>query len=267
MLEVLAGPRLAAHLVTPATLATELGLDVADPQLVPLLEAVSAAFAAPEGLGRPLALQTYRSTQQGNGKSALLLPAYPAVELLALAAGNDVIPLDGYRFGTASTGAGLVRCALLSPRGKVWSRSCEYTIDFRAGWVLPGWLVPWSASLSVPVGTFLVGTVVGVLTLLEATAAGVTGLTQPNWDFAEGATTADGTVTWRARFAQQLPADVRLAAILAARQVLQLPNWVEGLASVRIGPTESTYTDGSASGRDLSLSLPAVARRVLRRYE
>lgn len=263
MIEIVAPSRLAPHLVSPAVLAGELGLAVDDPDLVPLLDTVARAFASPEGLGRPLPLMTYREIRFGSGLAALSLSAYPLVELLEVSASELEIELDQFTF---DTGSGLTRFRLRRVGAVCWGYGDEYRLTYRAGWVLPGWLVTWSAGATVAAGSWL-RPVVGQLCMLEAAIGGVSGSVEPSWSFEEGSETIDGTVRWIALRAEVVPADVQRLVPIAAQQVIDSADLPEGISSDRVGPVETSYHFSLSEGRLLSVGLPAAAKRVLRRYQ
>lgn len=281
MVSVSSGP--VAKLPVSVAIAREaLELDSsADPKIERLLFVASALFAGAAGLGRPFLRQTFLERCNGDGGPLLLLSRWPVESVTSVTAGaSDPQTITSTEYSVALEGRNaLYRIAGWSgPSEKVRSRVVSggdlylYSATYVAGWIPrgegAGYVSKWQASTTYVAGSFVKPNAAsnGAITLLyECTTDGAGGATEPTWPTSAGSTVTDGTVTWTAREAQELPRDIQEAAIVAVgawyRGGLELP---VGIQSERIGAHQVDY-DYEAARSGLP-ALPPAARALVWSY-
>jgi hypothetical protein len=93
-------------------------------------------------------------------------------------------------------------------------------VTYTAGYVLPEQISTWSASATVELGSWARPVKpVGKRILFEATVGGVAAGSEPTWPTTTGSTIVDGAVTWMARDAEELPANISAFAAMAVRDL------------------------------------------------
>lgn len=279
----------ARALVPVATLRAELGLpDTSqDAKLARLIAAMSAAFEGQSGLKRPLVRQTYREHTNGLGGAQLPLSNRPIESVSVVEYGIDETDLEeiaaseysiaGRRRGFLYRILGWPEVRLQTPTSAAAGAELyHFHITYVAGWVPPGsgpgLVSTWAADTVMVENQFVkpAAAANGHIDLLyEATGIAGDGkthaTTEPTWPTTVGATVVDDAVTWTARAARELPADIQEVAILTAAQ------WFEGALDVPVG-VESESADGfqvsydAAAIRDGVRILPSFARSVLEGY-
>lgn len=272
-----------AKLIVPVeTVRAELGLDsTSDPKLRRLIYAAGSAFAGMGGLGRPFLRQTFLEKTQGDGGPLLVLSRWPIESVTSVTYGiSDPTTITASEYSIALEG----RNALYRSTG--WSGPCEdirqrvvtggdfysYSATYVAGWVPPGdgpgLVDKWRATTARVAGSFVKpdSAANGAITLLyECTTAGTSGASEPTWPTTSGSTVTDGTVTWTARDAMELPFDFQEAAIVTVKA------WMDGgldaaagISSERHGSMEVVYD--TAATRGALPPIPPAARAMLWSY-
>lgn len=203
---------------------------------------VVASSAITELFGRELARQTYRLKGREHGGKTILLRCNP------IDPDSVSITLDGEEFtcwrledpevGTLYLGSG---CG-------------DWVITYKGGFLLPGTEVArgvvtdWTAATAYPLGAF-VRPVAGLSALrLECTTAGTSGATEPTWPDEGGDTVNDGSVTWTARQAEELPEIVGQLAFMAVRDMEAGGSRPAGLSSVEAEGFSESYNATSSTG-------------------
>lgn len=266
-------PAMAKRLVPVATVRAELGiLDTSeDAKIGALIDALSREFAGATGLNRPLLRQTYaertRLVDLGDDfdGNLLQLARWPieSVTSVATAAGAAVDAADYAIVGEQ-------RASLYRNDG--WLCGTDYLLTYVAGWIPPGdgpgLLLAWSASATKKLGAWTkpVDVANGENPLLfQCTTSGATGGTEPTWPTTAGGTVTDGTVTWTARAASELPEDLQQAALVTATA------WYGGALDIPAG-IQSESAEGFATVYDVfgakrTPGLPPFAKMILESYK
>ncbi len=267
-------PAMAKRLVPVATVRSELGIpDTSeDAKIGALIDALSREFAGMNGLQRPLLRQTYRERLRFHefrdelDGSILSLGRWPieSVSSVATAADDEVVDPAEYEIALEHRSALYRECG--------WSCGVDYLATYIAGWVPagdgPGLVLPWSAIAVKVAGAWAkpVAAANGENPLLfQCTTAGTTGASEPAWPTTAGLTVVDGSVTWTARTAAELPEDIQLAALVTATAwyggSLDIPIW---LKSESRGSVALEYD--TVNARHAGAQLPAFAKTVLESY-
>lgn len=267
-------PALAKAVVPVATVRSELGFgsDTSqDVKIGRLIAALSREFAGINGRRQPLLRQTYLertrlhdNLDEWNG-NVLGLTRWPIESVVSVTdAGTPPVTVDASQYSIALE----QKSGLYRPIG--WSTCWDYLATFIAGWIPPGsgpgLVIPWGATAAKVAGAWVkpLAAENGSNPLLyECTAAGTTHATaEPTWPTTAGLTVADGTVTWTARAASELPEDIQEAAIVTAVQ------WFGGGLDTPAGV--SAESDGghsiSYATDRAGLALPPYATSVLQGY-
>lgn len=268
-------PAVARAIVPVATVRSELGLGVdtsQDTKIARLIGAATIAFAGMNGLRRPLFRQTYLERTRlhdhrdpWNG-SVLSLSRWPIESVTSVTdAGDPVETVLASEYSIALE----QRSGLYRELG--WTHCMDYLATYVAGWVPPGsgpgLVTSWVAATAVLAGAYMKPVGASQLSnplLFECTTAGTTHASvEPTWPSTVGQTVTDGTVTWTARAAVELPADIQEASIITVCQ------WFGGALAVPAGiKVESgdghtiEYFESLKSG----LSLPRFAKDTLEGY-
>ena len=170
----------------------------------------------------PLVRQSYREALGSHCRTRIQLSRWPvdpdsvAVTVDGVAVTDFSIedPAHGWLYraggwgGYASPGEDPERRILVTykggyvPQGAASAAGVVTTWEASAAYALGAWVRPSSPALT-PL-------------LMECTAAGAAGATEPTWP-AAGATVGDGAATWTARQAQELPLILRQCAFATAR--------------------------------------------------
>lgn len=253
------------RLILPPDLRGQVGLSDGsrDEALGLHIEQTSTAFSGE--LERDPWLQTYEEQISGRGGGALTLSRWPIVEVESVShrgqAVGDWQLIGDQRRDTLYRAKGWRRGQYI-PGAFSSSGDTElnYTVRYRAGWVPPGLVITWATDISVTVSTWArVSPIAGLL--FEAVVGGVTGSLEPVWPTAEGTDCVDGEVTWRALPAREVPADLKLAAILHAGQIykgyLDVPFGVS-LQADELGSTSYATSSALLRGHRAVPFSPAV---------
>jgi len=249
----------------PSVLVTELGLSSSDAD--DLADELGARLLDFDLVGRPLWRESYSEKLPGPGGIHLLLSRWPVVsnpKPVVTTIDGGTVDADGYE--TSGVGGhileraiGWARTSFRADRltGTLASpaSSLYYIAAYTAGYLMPGQVADWSASLSVQVdGSTSYGELPGwvrassrrVSLRFEVTTTGVMDAGEPTWPTVIGDTVASGTAVLTAREARELPklqsAFLRLATHLQATRK-QRP----GLESEKIKDHELVYGDADAA--------------------
>lgn len=158
-------------------------------------------------------------------------------------------------------------------RDSLWTEDADIVITWYGGWVLASWLATWEVSTAYGdatvsgQATFAQPTLLSLSPyLFEATTAGTSGGTEPTWPTTEGGTVTDGTVTWTARAAEELPKGLAGLAVAAVKELREAPP--RSVESERTGADATTWSrdvvDAADGVRDEMYS--QLLMRALRRY-
>ena len=259
----------------PSVLVTELGLSSAAAD--ELADEIGQRLLDFDLVGRPLWRESYSEKLPGPGGIHLLLSRWPVVsdpEPVVTTVNGDTVDADGYE--TSGVGGhileraiGWARTSHSSDRltGSLTSpaSSLYYIVAYTAGYLMPGQVADWSASLSVQVdGSTSYGELPGwvrapsrrVSLRFEVTTTGVMDAGEPTWPTVIGDTVASGTAVLTAREARELPplqsAFLRLATYIQATRK-QRPD----LESEKIKDHELVY-GGADSAATLSESFKVL---------
>jgi len=255
-------------LVELSEVKTRLGITSSgDDALLDLLIA-DASSAIERYLGRSLGRQRYSETIGSDGAVEMMLSRHPVEpgtwtivdddsetvsDVVLHDAEAGILFRDagwwsrerGFAAGFRSTQPGVGRFGEdVSLPG---AEAPDYTAEYWAGYLLPGEVADWEAETTYAAGDFVRSTSRKPV-LFEATTAGDSDATEPDWDTEIGETTPDGTVIWTARAAQELPGLFKRAAFLAVagwyRSDDRDPSIVsEGIA----GGPQLRYSDAAAA--------------------
>lgn len=239
-------PAKSTLLATLANVKTELGIASADTskdaKLTRLLRVASMVIA--QELGREPWLQTYSDRIPGDGGIYLWLPHWPckgSPASITLGTGTSPTTVDATTYSVAgpyrrrlyrATGWTLSEAVERTPTAG--SLPLDYTIALAAGWVMPDQIGTWTAATAYAAGSWVQPTSTKIqdpMILFESGGGTSHATAEPSWNFAEGTTTTDGTITWTAR-RQRLPHDLEEAAMVAVmawhRGGLHIPAGVRG---------------------------------------
>jgi hypothetical protein len=269
-------PAVAKAIVPMATVHAELelGADTSqDAKITRLIGVATAEFAGMNGLQRPLFRQTYleRTRLHDNrdpwNGSVLGLTRWPIESVTSVTdAGEDSETVDASDYSIAlEHRSGLYRELR-------WSKCWDYLVTYIAGWVPPGsgpgLVTSWVANTAILAGAFAKPAAAAQASnplLFECTTAGTTAaVTEPTWPVVVGGTVTDGTVTWTARPAIELPANIQEAAIVTVKQ------WLNGGLDIPAG-IQMEAGGGHTIAYDFvaaraGMSLPPYALKVLGSY-
>lgn len=133
----------------------------------------------------------------------------------------------------------------------------HYTANYTAGYLMPGQIVTWSAALDVNVGGsaaydedpgWVRATARSVALRFEATVGGTTdATTEPVWPTVVDGTVVDGSVTWTARAARELPVGLTEAAQDLAAHLQDLRDKERDVKREEADRTEIEYFQASTS--------------------
>jgi hypothetical protein len=269
-------PAVAKAIVPMATVHAELELGVdtsQDAKITRLIGVATAEFAGMNGLQRPLLRQTYleRTRLHDNrdpwNGSVLCLTRWPIESVTSVTdAGDNPETVDASEYSIALEH----RSGLYRELG--WSKCWDYLVTYPAGWVPPGsgpgLVTSWVAATGTLAGAFAKPAAAAQVSnplLFECTTAGTTHVsTEPTWPLVVGGTVVDGTVTWTARPAMELPANLQEAAIVTVKQ------WLGGGLDIPAG-IQSESAGGHSIAYDFvaaraGLTLPPYAIKVLGSY-
>lgn len=226
------------RMVLPADLvAAPFSLTLADAQK--RVDAASAMIASAAGLGWDPWRQVYSLRRPGTDAAVMPLWAKP-VESVSSVTDIDGAAVDATDYSVISNGTGILdrleRTAgwaslfggatgiSLTPAPE--SERDAWIVAYTAGWLMPGQVGAWSASTAYTAetasvsygdarGSWVRATDRRIVLRFQCTAAGTTGAAEPAAfaTAAAGDEVTDGTVTWTARAAHELPADLSEAAL------------------------------------------------------
>lgn len=165
-------------------------------------------------LERPIPRQVYSEALPGLDRRDLVLTVWP------LEAESLSVTVDGDSVTDFTTEA---------DRGTLWRESgwpadedpSRVVVAYAGGWVLPAEVSDWQASTAYAAGRWARPTVRTASPLLfQCTSAGTSAGTEPDWSAAAaGDTVADGSVTWTAKTARELPERLRSLIYAAVRHL------------------------------------------------
>ena len=221
------------QLIQLDTVKARLGLSGSthDAKLTRLINETSQQIAGEGYLGRPPWREGCTVKLAGYGNQRLYLPRWPIESVSAVTFDGSTVDADTYAI------AGEHRDHLYREDGWNWTaqrgslllddrtRGTEellYQVAFIGGWIMPGQIADWAADTATTEGAWVRASDPTVTLRFEATAVvGDTkthATTEPTWPAAAGDTVTDDQVTWTARDARELPADLeRLAWLLVQR--------------------------------------------------
>lgn len=229
------------------------------------IAAVSEAFAGSHGLDRDFWFATYQEQLPGRGTRELFLARHPVVNVVEVSERGAA--MDPAAFQVSGSDRDLLRRSngnwLESTVDEsIYSdgtESLDYTVEHRAGYLMPGAVSDWSPDTAYSEGSWVRSTSRSVF-LFEATTGGQTGSQEPPWP-GEGEAVIDGTVTWTAFRAEELPAQIRLAALL------QVEACYRGDWDIPVGVQRQTDSEGSETFFErLASHLSPPVRALLSTY-
>lgn len=255
-------------LVALATVKTELAITDGsqDAKLTRLIAAVGRVFAGELGFNREPWRQQYREELGGFGRQLLYLARFPIESVAMKLRGSDI---DAATYKVA----GRFRDALFREFGWAWttrkvsgltfdpvpgSEDLAFEATYWAGWLMPGQVATWVTGAKA-LGAWARATDPTKVLRFEVTTAGSSGGSEPVWPAAAGGTVVDGTVTWTAVPAFELPADVEQAALDAVVTLY-------GYSSGRYGVVSESFEGARLEYADVSRYLPSSILDVLGTY-
>jgi hypothetical protein len=138
--------------------------------------------------------------------------------------------------------------------------SLNIVVTYHAGFLMPDQVRDWSASDDFEVGEWVRPSTASVLRF-ECVAAGTTGDAEPSWPTTAGETQVDGTATWAAREAEELPERCQTGAVATVLMLDVERGRAGGLASWELdGASESYFATQTAS------ELPPGAESMVARF-
>lgn len=231
-----------------------------DARLTSLTAVAGALFRGHLGLRREYARQTYVEELPGRGGEYLLLSRWPIESVTSLTEGvtaQTAVLSTAYDIvGNVDRRDRLYNCdgwvrSHFDPPARFPSSDSvgvlDYVATYTAGWLMPGtatergagYVTEWDASTAYVAGEFVKSaTPSNNDLLLECTTAGTSTSTEPTWPSAAGATVTDGTVTWTAREARELPPELQEAALLQVDSLWRRdPTIARGSQETGLDPT------------------------------
>lgn len=203
-------------------------------------------------LGVDPARQKYQELSRGNGEYRRWLSRLPVERgSLAVTFNGDVLaesdpvlefpyPADGSQFVLEDPAVGsLYRLARWW-----WSPLPTFNIidTYYAGFLLPDQIAAWGGSSPRTLGSWTRSTLPALLRF-ECTTAGTSGASEPVWPTTIGATVTDGSITWTARAATELPAIVSQWCWVEVARLLADLDWSPNLVSRNVqGVSESRFS-------------------------
>ena len=255
-------------LVELATLKDDLG--VSGSSLNSKLERLIAMFgsAVTDYLGREPWHQGYEEKGPSQGGLFLRLQSWPIDRVSSVVdADGDTITATDYEI------SGMRRDRLYREDG--WTcptdhggqhgdRDLDYTSTYYAGWLMPGQVINWKATRAFAIGEWARSTDTSVGLRFEATTGGTTDSSEPTWPTAAGDTVVDGTVTWTAREAEELP------YIIEEIGLVQIRDWFRGGLALPSGIAEKRTADVTTKydveATRVGFHLLPATKSILRRY-
>jgi hypothetical protein len=234
-------------------------------------------------LGFPLARQSYIETLEGKGRPRLLLTARP-VDRDSISVTVNGIDFTGYAlekgrilfrpfgwpgkywessFETATDLTGSpIPAGFFGPSSGLFDGQENVTVQYTAGYLLPGQLQTWQSAHSLALGAWIQPSRPSLSPwLFQVATAGSSGSVEPNWpasSTSSGQTVTDGSAVLVARDAQELPAVLKKAAALAV--LYDFEQRPAGLTSQGVDSYRESY-DPRAQG-----DLPPHVLKILDRW-
>lgn len=246
-----------------------LGIDDAsrDADLTALILAVGQFAAGPDGAGRELWRQTYAERTSGTGGPDLRSSVWPVEDLEHAEAGGQELDVAAVAIlGTDRSTLSRTSGAWPLPRGDDPSyrtgtgNSLQVSLRYVAGYLMPGQVSTWTADTEYAAGAWVRSTDPTDLRRYLCTETGESGETEPTWPAEAGGMVLDGTATWQARDARELPEDVQQAALA------QVLDWFRGGMSAPSNVARESYEGMSIEWRhDQGSTVTAAFSAVLRR--
>lgn len=125
-----------------------------------------------------------------------------------------------------------------------WTSAAPFTLTYYAGFLAPDQIADWSASTSIDstsIRSWVRPSKHYLPLRFECTVSGTTGVTEPVWPTVIGATVLDGTCTWTARAARELPAFVQRWCYAEVLRADNDRKKIPGLASRSIEGVSQSY--------------------------
>lgn len=255
-----------------------------DANILQAIDIVSGEFG--RVLGRAPWMQTYLVRQPGDGGTFLRVPVWPLVTVSQVRQGVDsptVVDATAYEIAEppgAQRQDRLYRSDGWAESGSpsriqtsADERPLTYEITCVAGWATP--IDDWAADTLVRVGEFARSSDRDVALRFEATAVAGDGKThastEPTWPTTAGDTVIDDQVTWTAREAVEMPANLWGAAMWSVNCIFQNPDLIAaqpaGVEEMAGGGMRIKWAKGgNGSGSATASILPAVSLRQVELY-
>jgi hypothetical protein len=245
-------PARSEELVALSQVKQWLGLtdDFSDAVLQSLIATASSAIVGAGGLGFPLARQTYEYKTKGNGKREMYLSPLPvdpeSVEITINGGEVTDWSVEDAEWGLLFRSSGWTCSSDGSP---------NVVVTFQAGYLLPNDIAAWGASSARTAGSWTRSSSPAVLRF-ECTTAGTTGATEPTWPTEAGETVVDGSATWTARTAWELPKEAESNAFAVVLSERGRNAATSGLKRVEL--EDYTVEYAASSGQTESILPPNV---------
>lgn len=192
-----------------------------DAALTGLIGVAGALVAGGQGLDRDPWRQSYLERLAGDGGIYLHLARWPIESIASIKQWDEEIDPSFYEVALVDRSVVYAEACWrytwpvqqYTPVG-TGIRPVPYEVAYTAGWLMPDEISDWGQNTAYAAGHFARSSDPTRVLRFEATTAGTSGATEPTWPAEEGEEVVDGSVTWTARAASELPVDLRHAAVL-----------------------------------------------------